>query len=249
MAWDLIVQFLLLTAVVSGGIIFALYRVFVTQVDGAKQRLERDSEAARARQSELSRKIKEADEELARRKKELREIESKMRNDVEAEVTAEKEKTLGAAREEAEDIITKAQNNCDNLRKEVLSQMEMKILNYSNTILERVLTDKVKASFDSIYIQDFIKQLADVDMSRIAANVDSAEIITARGIDQANQESIEKILKDKLGRAIKVTPKTDPKTVGGVILKFGSLLLDGSLSNAVKQEVMQIKQEVEKEYA
>ena len=71
MGWNLIIQFLILTVVISGGIIFALYMVLIRTVDGAKQRLDRDAEAARQREAELNQKIKEADAELQRRNKEL----------------------------------------------------------------------------------------------------------------------------------------------------------------------------------
>ena len=69
MGWNLIIQFLILMIVVSGGVIFALYLVLFKTVDGAKQRLDRDAEAARQREGELNQKIKEADAELQRRTK------------------------------------------------------------------------------------------------------------------------------------------------------------------------------------
>src|SRR5579863_6588169 len=82
MGWNLIIQFLVLTVVISGGIIFALYMVLIRTVDGAKQRLDRDAEAARKREAELNQKIKEADAELQRRNKELDVMEKKMRQEL-----------------------------------------------------------------------------------------------------------------------------------------------------------------------
>ena len=41
MGIDLIIKFLVLTGVVSFAIIFALHRLFISSVDGAKQRLEK----------------------------------------------------------------------------------------------------------------------------------------------------------------------------------------------------------------
>ena len=82
MGWNLIIQFLILTVVISGVIIFALYMVLIRTVDGAKQRLDRDAEAARQREAELNQKIKEADAELQRRNKELDVMEKKMRQEI-----------------------------------------------------------------------------------------------------------------------------------------------------------------------
>ncbi len=79
MEWDLIIKFLVLTVIISGGLIFVLHRVLVSSVDGAKQRLDKEAESARARQAELSQKIREADEELSRRRQELDTIEKKLK--------------------------------------------------------------------------------------------------------------------------------------------------------------------------
>ena len=52
---------------------------------------------------------------------------------------------------------------------------------------------------------------------------------------------IAKVFKDKLSRDIKLNPKVDPKVVGGVILMFESLQLDGSLQNALKESSQRSK--------
>ena len=44
-------------------------------------------------------------------------------------------------------------------------------------------------------------------------------------------------------------PKIDPKVVGGVVLMFESLQLDGSLQNALKESTNVLKQQVEKQYS
>src|ERR1039457_3601675 len=104
MGWNLIIQFLMLTVVISGGIIFALYMVLIKTVDGSKQRLDRDAEAARKREAELNQKIKEADAELQKRKKELDTLEKKMRQELEEQTTKMKEEIINKARKEAEEI-------------------------------------------------------------------------------------------------------------------------------------------------
>jgi F0F1-type ATP synthase delta subunit len=43
-------------------------------------------------------------------------------------------------------------------------------------------------------------------------------------------------------------PKIDKTTIGGVILQFESLLLDGSLQNAFKVSANSVKTQVEKQY-
>ncbi len=248
MGWNLIIQFLILTVVVSGGIIFALYMVLIRTVDGAKQRLDRDAEAARQREAELNQKIKEADAELQRRNKELDVMEKKMRQELEEQTTKQKEEMINKARSEAEEIITKAQNAREQIRREVEKTMEIKIIDYSSAITTEILSIKVKEALDSHLISEFIEKLNNVDMSRIGMDIKVADVISATAIPEALLTSIAKVFKDKLGRDIKLNPKIDPKVVGGIILMFESLQLDGSLQNSLKESANALKLQVEKQY-
>src|SRR5271167_3877965 len=217
MGWNLIIQFLILTVVVSGGIIFALYMVLIKTVDGAKQRLDRDAEAARQREAELNQKIKEADAELQRRNKKVDVMEKKMRQELEEQTTKQKEEMINKARAEAEEIITKAQHAREEIRREVEKTMEIKIIDYAAGITADILSVKVKEALDKHLIAEFIDKLSKVDMSRIGVDIKVADVISATPVSEALLADIAKVFKDKLSRDIKLNPKIDPKVVGGVV--------------------------------
>jgi F0F1-type ATP synthase membrane subunit b/b' len=239
---------LILTAFISGLIIFALYMVLIRTVDGAKQRLDRDAEAARAREAELNQKVKEADAELQARKKELDIMEKKMRLDMETQMAKQKDEIINKARTEAEEIIVKAQGARDQIRREVEKTMEIKIIDYASGIAADILSVKVKEALDKYLITDFIEKLKGVDMSRIGADIKVADVISATAVPEALLADITKAFKEKLSREIKLNPKIDPKIVGGVVLMFESLQLDGSLQNSIRESAYALKQQVEKQY-
>ena len=249
MGWNLIIQFLILTAFISGLIIFALYMVLIRTVDGAKQRLDRDAEAARQREAELNQKIKEADAELQRRNKELDIMEKKMRQEVEEQANKQKEELINKARTEAEEIITKAQNAREQIRREVEKTMEIKIIDYASSVASEILSAKVKEALDKSLVAEFIEKLNKVDMSRIGMDIKVADVISATAIPESLLADLARVFKEKLSREIKLNPKIDPKVVGGVILMFESLQLDGSLQNSIKESANALKQQIEKQYA
>jgi len=249
MGWNLIIQFLILTVVISGGIIFALYMVLIKTVDGAKQRLDRDAEAARQREAELNQKIKEADAELQRRNKELDIMEKKMRQELEEQTTKQKEEMIGKARAEAEEIITKAQNAREQIRREVEKTMEIKIVDYAAGMTAEILSVKVKEALDKYLITEFIEKVSKVDMSRISPDIKAAEVISATAVPETLMTELAKVFKDKLGRDIKLNPKIDPAVLGGIVLMFESLQLDGSLKYALTESSNALKQQVEKQYS
>lgn len=249
MGWNLIIQFLILTVVISGGIILALYMVLIRTVDGAKQRLDRDAEAARQREAELNQKIKEADAELQRRNKELDIMEKKMRQELEEQTTKQKEEMITKARTEAEEIITKAQNAREQVRREIEKNMEIKIIDYAAGISSEVLSVKVKEALDKYLISEFIEKLNTVDMGRISADIKVADVISATPVPESLLTQIAQVFKTKLSREIKLNPKIDPQVVGGVVLMFESLQLDGSLQNSLRESAGALKQQVEKQYS
>jgi F0F1-type ATP synthase delta subunit len=248
MDWNLIIQFLFVTMLVSGAIIFALYMVLIRTVDGAKQRLDRDAEAARKREAELNQKIKEADAELQRRQKELDVMEKKMRMELEEAASKQKEEMVQKARSEAEEIITKAQNTRDQIRKDIEKTMEIKMVDYSQKVLSEVFSNASKDALDKQLFAEFVEKLKGVDLSRLGADVKTGDIITANPLDQSSMQSIVKVFQEKLGREIKFNPKIDKTVLSGVILQFQSLLLDGSLQSSFKEAAGALKQQVEKSY-
>lgn len=248
MGWDIVIKFGALLLFVSGGIIVLLHRVFFAGVENAKQRLEHDAEAARAREVELNRKIRQADEELAQRKRELDAIEQKMKGELEAEAVKHKEELVAKARVEAEDIITKAQNAADGVRREIEKNMEIKIIDYSCKILDEILTKKAGKALERDLVDEFIAQLQNVDMSKISPEIKQAEIQTVHGMDDTDLKRIGAIIKSKIGRDLAVQSKEAPEHLSGVILKFGSLQLDGSLRMAMQDCAIALKTQVEKSY-
>lgn len=249
MSWNLIIQFLALTAFISGLIIFALYMVLIRTVDGAKQRLDRDAEAARQREAELNQKIKEADAELQRRQKELDGMERKMRQELEEQANKQKEELVQKARTEAEEIITKAQNAREGIRREIEKNMEVKIVDYAVKVLSDVLSNASKDTLDQQLFNEFVEKLKGVDLSRLGPDVKTADIITANALSQSNLQVISSVFKEKLGREMKFNPKIDKTVLSGVVLQFESLLLDGSLQNSCKESATALKQQIEKQYA
>ena len=241
----LIIQFLVLMVVVTGAIIFFLHRFLVANTDGAVKRLNTETEAVRAKQTELNKKIKEADEELAKRKKEAEDLTKKMREEAEETAKSEREKMIKKAREEGEEIIAKAQRTKDQIRLEIQKEMDLKTIDYAISILNSVLSENARGIIDAQLITEFMENLEKMDMNQVSVEVDAADIITAIPIDDAMKNKFAKILKTKLNRDIKINSSVDPLVAGGAILKFGSLALDGSLQNMIRDAGITMKQKAE----
>ena len=245
--WSFMLKFLILMAVVCVPLILFLRWALVSDADKAVRRLDLQAEGARAKQAELERKIKEADEELSKRKAESDRLTQKMITEAEEKAREEREKLIQKARTEGEEIITKAQATKDNIRKELEKEMFLKAIDYAIQIVTAILSQEARGILSNRLLNEFKEGLEKVDMSRIGLDVTTAAVMTAFSLENEGKDDISKILNDKLKRAIQIEFQVDPQIVGGAVLKFGSLALDGSLHSHIKEAAVGLKQKMENE--
>lgn len=66
-------------------------------------------------------------------------------------------------------------------------------------------------------------------------NLITAELISATALEKKQVESINKMLKEKLKKEIKIETKVDPSIRGGIIIRIGSQMLDGSITSQLER--------------
>lgn len=62
-----------------------------------------------------------------------------------------------------------------------------------------------------------------------------ALVVSATPLSEAQHETLEKRLAARLGKKIVLNSKVDPKLLGGAVIKVGHWVLDGSVTNQMKQ--------------
>lgn len=246
MSFMLIVQFLVLFGIVFGVSIFFLKKILFDSTQGAVNRLNRETEEVRAKQAELNEKIKQANEELELRRKEADALTSKMAEDAQEKAKKEREEILKKTRAEAEDIINKAQRTKEDMRKAIEKDVEMKALDFNVVLLREVLGDKSLKALEESLISEFIESLTQIDMDMIGDGVATAEVSTGTPLDPKFKNRLSDVLQKRLGRTITVSEIIDKKVISGMILKFGSLKLDGSLRSSLRERGTEIKEKLEK---
>ena len=245
--WTLMAKFIILMAVVCVPLILLLRWALLNSTEGAVRRLNVEVEHNRNKQAELNQKIKEADEELAKRKAEANELANKMIAEAEEKAQVEREKMITRARAEGEEIITKAQGTKDQIRRDLEKEMHLKAIDCSIQILTLILSQDVQKILNGHLFAEFLDGLKKVDMSRIGPEVGNAEVVTVTQLEDRDKEQLTKILLEKLNRTIKIDFLQDSQIVGGAMLKFGNLALDGSLQKRIKEEAIKSKQKTESE--
>ena len=92
------------------------------------------------------------------------------------------------------------------------------VKNFLNLLLDKNRIDCVEA------IADKYAMLTDE-----ASNIAHAEIITARPLQDEILQKVVASLKEMTSKNIKSEVKEDPELIGGIVVKIGDLVLDGSV--------------------
>lgn len=235
--------FVAIVVCISGIVLIKVF--FISSTEGAVKRLSEEIAAAEAQKTDLKQRIKESEEDLARKKEEARLLAEKMRTDAEEQSKTEREKMIISARKEAEEIIIKAQGAKDMIRKEIQKEEDLKVIQLASEMLNVILSQKAKGALDHVLIDEFIEKLKDVDMTRISPDIKAIDIITVNPVDEAVKKQISKIIKDKLGRELSMNASVDAGLGGGVIVKFGSMSLDGSIRNLIREQSIKGQEVIE----
>lgn len=78
-------------------------------------------------------------------------------------------------------------------------------------------------------INGFLAKLAE------ARGEETAEVTTAKPLSDAQRATVAASLKQAVGRAVTVTETVDPAILGGLIVKVGSRMVDGSLKSKLQR--------------
>jgi F-type H+-transporting ATPase subunit delta len=71
-------------------------------------------------------------------------------------------------------------------------------------------------------------------MANAARNIVDAEVVSAIKLDKSYKEELVKILNRLAGRDVKPKYKVDPSLLGGMVIRIGDKVIDGSVKNKLK---------------
>ncbi len=238
----MLLQFIILQVVVFGVVIFFLKKIFHGDTNSAIQRLGSVHQDLLQKQIELQKKNEEIEKELELKREEANAVAEKMRAEAAVEIRKKEDEVLKVARTQAEEIINKAQLSREDMAKEIESQLSRKMIGFSAEVVKKIMSDKLAAVIHGELVSDFILKAKGMDLSSAGG---ANEIFVVRTPVPLRKEEIEKInalLASKLNRVVQFSEVPDADLIAGIVMQFGSLVLDGSLTSLLRDAVEKIQQ-------
>ncbi len=150
------------------------------------------------------------------------------------------------------DILESMENELQFLAKILKQEKKFREVFYHPYILEsekKELIEKVFADKLSLYIMNFISFIIDkgrerevivivdeyTNLANETRNIVRADVTTAVPITDVEVSQIKANLEKKTGKDIRVSTKVDPAIMGGVVIRLGDKVMDGSIARHLER--------------
>ncbi len=231
----MLIQIFIVQVVTFLGIIFVLRRFLYTESAKEMKRLKKLKEEAALKQKELQEKIDQAQTAFDQKMEEAAENSRAVNNRAEAEAKELRRKILDKAKADADNIMKAAFNAKEKMREEVSVEMLKKAPVFASRIFAAVLSPEVKALTHKELTRDIIEKIKHLDRAAFKTRVERGEIASANPLSAEERAEMGAAVSQCLGYEVPLTEKKDAKIAAGMVIKLGSIIIDGSLENRMRQ--------------
>lgn len=236
----ILVGFIIAQIVILTVIVVVLKRLIFQDTNSAVNRLTRLDNINREKEKKLSQKLEETDRILREKMEQLAEEEKKMKMEAERAANQLHDDIVKKARDEGEEILKKAYAARAKIRSDAMIEAEGKIMDISVEVLSEVLGPMAAKSLNDQLVRDYLEELEKTDMT-LVQNAKKVQLISSSKIDDALMQKVSKLVSEKIGHPIEVTGKEDKSVIAGVVMKFGTMVIDDSLRERLEGAIKKLK--------
>lgn len=241
----LLVQIVVFQIIVFGAVIYFLKRILYRDTESSINRLDRVYQDMLKKQKDLTQKIEQAEKEYNEKKEESTLIASKLKTEALDEARQKQDELVKKARAEAEEVVKRAHQSADSLEKEIEKKLKKQLIEESSALLRLSLPQAITAKIHAELVKEFPEKMKTLDLGGVGSHIDTLTIKTAIALNKEELNSFSVLVSSKINRPIKIEEVTDQSLIAGVLFQFGTLIVDGSLLNSIRESTEQSKKTVE----
>ncbi len=231
----------LIVQIINFGVMFWVlkkwaYPPIMNMLEERRQIIAKGLEDARVAAEARANAEKEAEKILAEARSKASQIVREASERAEAvgrEVKAEAEAEAARIREEA---VEAAQAERERILRELRGQVAVLAIAAAQKLIGEALDEKRQhALLNEFFSGVKSGKVAILEEAEGLSPAPSAEVISALPLTEEEQAVIKKDILAKVGADIEVTFKVDPSIMGGVVIRIGDKVLDGSVSGQLQE--------------
>lgn len=195
----------------------------------------------RKREDTIRQEIEAHEKEFARKKAEAEEEVQQRREASEKDILRMRDKMLDDSKKDAAKILEQAKKSEEKVKSQYALEMEEKMVDYAGDLFKLVFSERIGQELNRQFIDELLDALEEIDGASITVEGGDAEFIASHPILPEQKRRLEEMLASKFGVTLKVEEKLQEDLLAGLVLKLGSLEIDGSLLNRYREAAAELK--------
>jgi F0F1-type ATP synthase delta subunit len=230
--------------VVLVAIVLAVKRVLLGDTRQAVERVRQVEAEVKKKEEAMRRQLAEHDREFEKRKAEAEEALERHKAENQKEAARVRDEMVAEAKRESEEIVERARQAEKRLKEQVVQEMEEKLVAYAGDMLKLIFSERIDAALNTHFVGELLDALEEIEPGTITVETDEAVVISSHPFVADDEKRLEALLREKLDRPITVSQQIDADLLAGIILKIGSLEIDGSLKTRFEEAAAEMKKHV-----
>ena len=201
-----------------------------TRVTGALEEAERQQREAAEMRTKYEQALAEAQEQVVA-----------LQQQAQVELQETKQRVLGEAREEIRVMREKAQQELEEARQQAIQQHRRELGYLATTLSGRLIQQAGGNTFQKATIDEFVDRLSTLPadeysyaLGDLEAEVVQIQLVSANELDAASTTRITEQATAMLQKPVELRLRVDPALVAGATLRFGDIVIDGSLAGQLQ---------------
>ena len=239
----LIIQLIIIQVLTFLALVFVLRKIIYSASYLETKRLQQLNEENSKKTQELAAMLEDAQRQCQEKMESAEKEAKRLKSQAEEEIGKLKEDVLNKARQEGERIVNQALNTKEKLKEEIESKMVEKSIEQSLKLIHAVLSAQNQLSLHQGLVDNILEEIEKTEPEKLKINIYQGKLLTPYEITIPKREKIIAVLSKKSGKEISLEEEIDKNIIAGITIKLGSLVIDGSLANKLKEAAEALKRE------
>ena len=234
----ILIQFVIFVALVV-----VLRKILYSASSQEVGRLQRLNQENAKRQKELTEKIAEADKYFEESKMKAEDQARDIEYLAKKEAKGKAEEITAVAKKEADEMVKRARNAKEEMRKEVEKEFLPQSTNMALKILKKSLVaEEIQILHKSILSKSFkeIKNIPEKSLY-VDKSVKKIDVYVAFVLDAQDKKKLTQLLSSCIGRNISLEETVDKSIVAGLKIHIGNIVMDSNILRILKETAEKIK--------
>jgi len=231
------IQLIIIQVVTFIALIIVLRILFHGQLDSALKRLKHLYEENLTKEEELKKRIEEIGVEREKELLKTRELAAAIIKDAKGKAEKAEQDAVLRAKDESKRVLGHAEGESEKMKDKMMAHAHEKAIELSIEMLKATFTDQGKETLQHQLISELIDEIKKVAKDKFTVKTKRVTILSASALKTDEKAKLAQILKDKMNSAVDIDESVDKDIIAGLIIKIGSLTIDGSIRNKLRKVI------------